>query len=347
MPVVVRGSLDPPLDLSSHPIELYIEELTNMTSTKYFSLWTLVILILLVSIGVAMADPMITQTPEIQGFTTGTTMNVVGLAMENDAIGWQLSNGAVTKSSLNMGSGYYQVGPYVIYIPGGAPVTDAMYGTTSSGQVLYTVAYDEATAALNGAVSYNKGLSINTGNQVATQSNVKADKIVTFDAADGGKMTSSEDLLVDGAGQFGSTASKMLCPFAASTSTFIPPFCNIVQTGSSVDLTSGRLVTSSHERTVAATSDPGVEAGHDISVTGIGNGVALGSADAYIKVHVQEGRITSPTYVWITGEGPDLLAQQYQVQKSEDLEYSEFTSASPVIAKFIKSMDYKSGPKPL
>jgi hypothetical protein len=312
-----------------------------MTSTKYFSLWTIAILVVMVSIGAVMADPMVKQTPEIQGFSSTTSMNVVGLATENDAIGWQDSNNAVTTSNLKLPSGFNTVGPYVIYIPGSTPVTEAMYGTTAgSGQVLYTVAYDEATTAINGAVTYNKGLSINTGNQVATQSNVKADKIVTFDASDGGKMTSSEDLLVDGAGQFSSTASKMICPFAASTSTFIPPFCNIVQTGSSVDLTSGRLVTSSHERTVAATADPGVEAGHDISVTGIGNGAALGSADAYLKVHVQEGRITSPTYIWITDFG---LAQEYQEQKTEDMQYSEFSSASPVIAKFTKSMDYKSG----
>jgi len=301
-------------------------------------------LVLLVSIGAVMADPMVNQTPEIQGLTTGTTMNVVGLASENDALAWQDSNNALTTSSLKMGSGYYQVGPYVIYIPGGAPVTDAMYGTTAgTGQVLYTVAYDEATTAFNGAVSYNKGLAINTGNQVATQSNLKANKIVTFDATEGGKITSSEDLLVDGAGQFSNTASKMLCPFAASTSTFIPPFCNIVQTGSSVDLTSGRLVTSSNERSVAATSDSGVEAGHDISVTGIGNGVAAGSADAYIKVHIQEGRVSSPTYVWLTTNDQEILASEYQVQKTEDLTYSEVSSASPVIAKFTKSMDYKSG----
>ena len=127
----------------------------------------------------------------------------------------------------------------------------------------------------------------------------------------------------------------MLCPFAATTSTLIPPFCNIVQTGSSVDLTSGRLVTSSHERTVAATSDPGVEAGHDISVTGIGNGVALGSADAYLKVHVQEGRVALIT--------SNIDYQRYQVMKTEDLQYSEVSSASPTIAKFSKSMDYNSG----
>ena len=69
-----------------------------MKSPKYFSLGTIAVLALLVSIGAVMADPMVTQTPEIQGFSSTTSMNVVGLATENDAIGWQDSNNAVTTS---------------------------------------------------------------------------------------------------------------------------------------------------------------------------------------------------------------------------------------------------------
>jgi hypothetical protein len=307
-----------------------------MTSKKNFSYGIIALLVLLVFFGIALADPMVNQTPEIQGFKTTTTMDVVGLANENDAIGWQLSNGAVNSGSLAIPGNFYKVGPYVIYIPGGDPVYNAMYGNSnSSGQVQYTVAYDETTTAFSGAVTYNKGLSLNTGNKVASQNNVQADKIVTFEGNDAGTIVSSESIMVDGAGQFDWTASKMLCPFAASTSTLIPPFCNIVQTGSSVDLTTGRFVTSTHERSVAATSDPGVEAGHDIDVTGIGNGPALGSAAAYIKVHDQEGR-AAITYLFIG-------ATEFDVHKTEDLQYSETSLAFPTIAKFSKSMDYKSG----
>ena len=73
---------------------------------------------------------------------------------------------------------------------------------TYSGQVLYTVVYDETTTALDGAVAYDKALSLNTGNKVASQSNLKADKIVTFAGIDAGTLVSSENILVDGAGQF-------------------------------------------------------------------------------------------------------------------------------------------------
>jgi len=76
-----------------------------------------------------------------------------------------------------------------------------------------------------------------------------------------------------------------------------------------------------------------------VSVSGIGNGAALGSADAYIKAHIQEGRVTQ-TYLFID-------ATEYTIGKTEDLQYSETTSASPVIAKFAKSMNYKSGMNPL
>ena len=88
-----------------------------MKSTIYFSLGAILLLALLVSFGAVMADPMVTQTPEIQGFTSTTSMNVVGLATENDAIAWQDSNNAVTTSNLKLPAGFWNVPPYVLYIP--------------------------------------------------------------------------------------------------------------------------------------------------------------------------------------------------------------------------------------
>ena len=127
----------------------------------------------------------------------------------------------------------------------------------------------------------------------------------------------------------------MLCPFAATTSTLIPPFCNIVQTGSSVDLTSGRLVTSSHERTAGATSDPVLKPDMTSVLPELEMGSHLVPLMRISKYHVQEGRVALLT--------SNIDYQRYQVMKTEDLQYSEFSSASPTIAKFSKSMDYKSG----
>jgi len=220
-----------------------------MNTLQFFAKGLIATLFILAIIGIVAADPMVNQTPETQSFATTTSINAIGIATENDVISWQLTNGySLATGALKGPANFYNVGPYVIYIPGGDPVFDAMYGqsNTSAGQVQYTVAYDESTTALNGDVSYIKNLAINTGNKVATQDNVQAAKTATFEGSDAGTMVSSENMLVDGAGQYDWTYGKMLCPFAASTSTFIPPFCNIVQTGSAVDLTSGRLVTNTH-----------------------------------------------------------------------------------------------------
>ena len=152
-----------------------------------------------------------------------------------------------------------------------------------------------------------------------------------------GQMISSENLMLDGAGQFDYTNLRMLCPFAASDSTFIPQFCNIVQTGSSVDVTTGKLVTSTSGRFVSATADAPVTAGHSISLTGIGSAPASGSATAYIRMHIQEGRIN------LFGSIPDLGAKVYTPGKTEDLTYSETTSASGLLPMFAKTMNYQSG----
>jgi hypothetical protein len=50
----------------------------------------------------------------------------------------------------------------------------------------------------------------------------------------------------------------------------------------------------------------------------------IGSVSAYLKVHVQEARNTTPT-------------------KSEDLAYSETSTANGLISHFGKSMSYQSG----
>ena len=287
--------------------------------------------VVLLCIGAVTADPSVKQTPEIQGFTTTTTMDVVGLATENDAVAWQISNQNLS-TTLALPGHLIQDGPYIVDWPNfvaGKPDTP--------GQVVYTTAYSEDTSAVNGATTYIKSMSVNTGNRVISQSNLKADKTVTFNGIEAGQLISSENLMLDGAGQLDFTNNRMLCPFAAADSTFIPAFCNIVQTGSSVDVTTGKLVTSTSEGFVAATADVPVTVAHSISLTGTGSTPASGSAAAYIKTHTQEGR-TKLIIVF-----PELGAKVYTQDKTQDLTYSETTSVSGTIPMFAKTMNYQSG----
>ena len=64
----------------------------------------------------------------------------------------------------------------------------------------------------------------------------------------------------------------------------------------------------------------------------------MGSASAYIKAHIQEGRNSSD----IPDDGSE--AGIYDIfGKNEDLTYSESTSVSGVISSFSKTIAYQSG----
>jgi hypothetical protein len=308
-----------------------------MTSKKLPLYFTGFILILLLCTGVSMADRLLNQTPEVQGITTTTNANAVGLVMETDAISWQDSNYGLVNSTLAIPGYSIAAGPFILDIP---EIYFSMVDTRAEARS--TVTYDETTVAMDGATAYTKTLSLSTANKVAGQSNIKADKSVTYVGGEGGKMTSSENILMDNAGAFDYTRSNYLCPFAAQQSMFLPDYCNIAKMGSSVDVSQGSLVTSTSERSVSATSDAAAEIDHSISLTGIGNSPAIGSADASMSVHIQNGRLL-PLGVLSFSNGDH--AYVYKRAKSEDLTYTEKSAASGVIASFAKTMQYQSGMK--
>ena len=66
--------------------------------------------------------------------------------------------------------------------------------------------------------------------------------------SDGGNVVGTENLLIDGAGNPTNASDRMLCPFAAATGDIIPAYCNIVQAGSTYDLTVGSVTTSANDR---------------------------------------------------------------------------------------------------
>ncbi len=201
-------------------------------------------------------------------------------------------------------------------------------GVLDPGQVQYTTGYNDQYSGISGQQTFAKSMAISTANKIADQSNVKANTNIQFIAIDTGRATRSEDLLLDGAGNSTDTANSILCPFAQSVSDVIPPYCNIVQAGSAFDTTLTSTVTSADTRFVESDSTFPVVLNYNINAQGItlGNQTSpmIGSASAFLKIHVQEARNTTPT-------------------KSEDLVYSETSSASGLISKFSKSMSYQSG----
>jgi hypothetical protein len=261
---------------------------------KKFGLMVIAVAMLFALTGVAMADPGINAVPETQGIVTSTAVQAVGTVTETDAIVWQLGFPALAAPPL------------------------------ADGGKQYVMSYTESTIADQGLVSYAKGQSLDTANKVAGTYNFNTQKVVEFVGLDTGRMLSSENMVLDGAGNGQSTSTTYICPFASATTTTIPPFCNIIEVGSDADVTLASLTTAADERHVMASGDPAVGVDYSIKMTGFGDIPAMGSVDAYVNAHIQEAR---------TGTGG----------KAEDVSYSETSTAAGDITLFQKVIGYQSG----
>jgi hypothetical protein len=289
------------------------------------TLFLALILIGSLTAGVVLADSGEPAVQETQGFVTSTAMQVFGTAAETDGIAVDMNDG------------------YTIRYPPAPPLPPTSVISTSS--------YSENTLADQGLITYQKTAGFDTAGMAApNQYNLVTEKLVEFVGSGTGRMTSEEQVTMDGAST-GQDAPylTLTCPFAAQDDdSYNPPFCNIVQEGSSVDLTVGSLSTETMGRFIMLAvpdttpsslgiawpyplADPGTEADYSIALTGFGDLPASGSATAYINAHVQEGRD-----VIHDGTGP--YGSRYP--KSEDLAYSESTTVSGDITVFSKDLNY-------
>ena len=215
-------------------------------------------------------------------------------------------------------------------------------------EIQYTTGYTDQLTAVSGQSIFAKSMAVSTGNKVADQSNIRADTGFQFIAIDTGRATRNEDLLLDGVAQASNTSGAILCPFATSTSSLIPAYCNIEQAGSSFDTSLVSVVTHADNRFVGADATFPVIINYNIDAQGITaknqSSPMIGSVSAYLSVRVQEARNASSQPLLIEG------FTQYNTlppMKSEDLIYSEASSASGLITKFDKSMSYQSGFTPM
>jgi hypothetical protein len=297
--------------------------------------------------GIVSADIPVNATFETQGIISTTSMNVQGSMMNSAVLSWRQGNsGGIDDPPLENGgwptnyivddeviSGY-TVDPFILDILGAAP----------GGEVQYTAGYSEFTEGKNGHTDYSKRFSANTANRVLGTNNIDASRNIQFraDQAKDGRMTSHEDIMVDGVGAMTITADEVLCPFAAAQNPFIPPFCNIVMSGSNLDVTLASITTTAGERFVAATADVPVEQAYSISVKGMTgqNGMvpATGSVSAFMNAHIQEGRVID-----ITPDIPGVLWTGYAPVQGADMTYVQTAAASGMINEFTLVYNYQSG----
>lgn len=304
------------------------------------------------------ADRPVNATPEIQGITVTNSMDVNGILTSDASLAWQTTNyGALNSPPLSMPYPANVLGSSEFYQPipaFGEQAGDIIFwdifkdgsqlpGNWGTGQEQFTNGYNEKTTAVSGETSYTKSSTINTASQIPTGDNYQTSKQIAFTGIDGGRMTSSEDLLLDGAGTFSPLANCAACPFAQTIPPVIwPEFCNIEQMGSSVDMTTVSMATQASDRFVSETCNIPVEANYDINVHGI-NGVAIGSVDAYLKTHIQEGRMEYVNNSLYSDQQDLVPIYVYRPGKYEDVTYSEISTATGLITTFDKSMHVQSG----
>jgi hypothetical protein len=271
--------------------------------------------------GIVCADPGVPAVPESQAISTSTSAITDGLVMETDALTWQLLDQQE--------------------LLGTAPNA---YGGPEFKPSQYTTSYDANIVAQAGTTTMVKTMIVDTRNKVVSQSNVNANTGLTFIAtADGGNIVGSENLLLDGVGMPTYATDRILCPFMAGTDTWIPACCNIVQSGSKYDLAVGSITTQANDVFVSSDASNPVVLNYNINVkpygTTQGQIPAIGSAMAYIKVHVQEGGSSQNGFLHQFAPFGDGMLMPV---KSEDITYSETASAQGTITAFNKAMGYSS-----
>jgi hypothetical protein len=270
-----------------------------MKTTSYMGI--LVVMACLIAFtGFAMAAQMPNATPETQGVKTSVSISVAsGTVSTSESMVMQVATGedGINKPPLSEGD----------------------------SQVINS--YSEMGDFKNGATEYAKTFNADTGNKVLGQSNVATHRNIQYLAQTNaagltGSAETTEKLVMDIVGEFSNLADEILCPFAPSSETSSPQFCNIVQAGSAVSgVQIGSLITDSSKRDIQATLDFPAEFSYAINAK-----VVSGSVNAFMDVNAREGRPESD-------DG----------KVAASFVYKESDTASGQINSFSKSMYYQDG----
>jgi len=247
--------------------------------------------------GFAMADTGVNQTFETQGITVLTSIQAQGNMDSMTDVAWTQSSSVPLTS-----------------IPP-SPVSGVYYAST----------YEEDTQSNGvGNIFYDKTTEIETKARLTNQFNIEATKQINFVGIDGARITSDENIFLDGTGQASETKNSVICVFGPSNSEWIPGFCNVVDTGSSIDMSVANVATTTGDRFVVPSADTPVEVYHTIRVDPLGDTPSIGQASAYMKGSIMEGRGNASGYF-------------------EKIDFEERTSVDGYIALFDKDMSWISG----
>jgi hypothetical protein len=243
------------------------------------------VVVLLVVTGIAVGDRGIDPVPETHEISTSTTIIAVGHFSSNTALSGEVSNQDST----------------------------------------YTTVYTENTQSSGtGDIRYDKELDFTTAAMADGQSNIQAIKQLSYESIDGGRVYSSESIMVEGYGRSISGETPGPCVFDGGTSA-CPAFCSQAGAGSIIDMSRVNVRTTSNARFIMKSTAYPVELNHEILVTEFVPGVpSRGSASGFMEILIREGRGTSASL-------------------AEEIRFDEKTSVSGEITHFEKLMHFESG----
>jgi hypothetical protein len=267
----------------------------------------ILIVLVVLSVGLAMAEPGVPQVNEVQGLSISTT--VIAAGNFNAA-----SSVQVTTAS------------------GDSSISDV---PPLEGGVYYQSVYTEDTQNGGiGYVSYDKDLDVTTANRVSGQYNIQAVKQITYLGVDASSVITNDYMMVDGAGvDYGTMAGVMICPFGSDVQG--PSFCNRVETGSNMNLRVANLNTQMGDRFIMKSADPGIAIYNNVGVSAYAADLpSKGSVSAFIRGSVKEGGRGDSNGIGDLDEDPtDLYGT---------VVFSDSTGISGDISTFAKAMSYTS-----
>ena len=167
----------------------------------------------------------------------------------------------------------------------------------SVGGQVSTVVYSGDIMAINGETENIQTTNIRIDNVVNGQANVQTNRIITFEVGDGGRMVTSENILVQTGVTVATddTSVPCICQFGDTIDATLPTENEIVQAGSKLDATEVSASSSSGVRAIV--DSPGTKVSLDYSIdahginqtAGTKNNPAIGSATAYVAGLIMQG----------------------------------------------------------
>lgn len=260
------------------------------------------ITLLMISAFVA-ADRLPNQTPENQVFTIDTVIDATGLIDAATDMTWVITSpGAIETGSL---------ASHGVNVVDGVSFNSLYY---PAGKVIADVVYKDSVLTNGGKLAENKNLGFDSKNKALGLYNIEAQKVLTYASTEGAHMVGEEQYTLDVAAEAKNSTDNIRCVFAAASTAWLPPFCNIVSAKSSlVNVNSAQISSKGQIRAVAKTDSIPADLHYQIAVTpdaNSGSGFAEGTVKTTFAGSVMEGRDSG---MYLTQDGANYLNNNYNV----------------------------------